>query len=103
MSPTVNLANGLSVIMPAAIAFSHSVFNSSTEPMHIVSSPSSVVHIGIGIPQYLDLERFQSFAFSNQFPNLPVPVEAGFQLIVWFNSTILFLTFVALINQLSSG
>ena len=59
--------------------------------------------MGKGIPQYLDLYKFQSLAFANQLPNRPSPVDLGFQLIVVFNSAIIDLTAVALMNQESRG
>ena len=80
-----------------------SFFNSSTEPMHKTSFPSSLLHIGIGIPQKRDLERFQSLAFSSQFPNRPVPVDSGFQLIDMFSLTMLFLKEETFMNQESKG
>jgi len=49
--------------------------------MIIVSFESLVLQIGRGIPQNLDLDRFQSFAFESQLPNLPSPVDFGFQFI----------------------
>ena len=58
---------------------------------------------GSGVPQNLDLERFQSTRFSSQLPKRPVPVAAGFQLIVLLSSIIRSLKAVVLINQLSSG
>ena len=87
------------ILIEKAISF----FNSPTEPTHKTSAPSSLLHIGIGIPQNLDLERFQSFAFSSQFPNLPLPVDAGFQLIFLFNSTMFFLKAETFTNQESRG
>ena len=88
---------------PFSTDFSISLINSSTEPIHISSFPSSVLQIGRGIPQNLDLERFQSFTFSSHFSNLPSPVDFGFQLILLFNDTILSLKEEALINQESIG
>ena len=88
---------------PILIENTISFFNSSTEPTHTTSALSSLLHIGIGIPQNLDLDRFQSLAFSSQFPNLPVPVELGFQLIFLFNSTIFFLKAETFTNQESRG
>ena len=75
----------------------------STEEIQISSSPSLVLHIGIGIPQKRERERFQSTKFSNQLPNLPSPVDFGFQLMVLFKSIILFLQSVVFTNQLSIG
>ncbi len=80
-----------------------SFFNSFSEPIHISSEPFSVLQIGNGIPQNLDLDKFQSFTFSNHLPNLPSPVDFGFQFIEVFNSTIESLIFEVLINQESTG
>ena len=88
---------------PASTAFAISAFNSLTEPMQISSLPSSVLQIGKGIPQYLDLDKFQSFAFANQFPKRPVPVDSGFQLMVLFNPCMRSFTSVTFINQESNG
>ena len=48
-------------------------------------------------------DKFQSTRFSSQLPNLPVPVEAGFQLMVLFKSNILSRFSVTFINQESNG
>ena len=88
---------------PASTAFFISPFNSSIEPIAISSFPSSVRHIGRGIPQYLDLDKFQSFAFANQLPKRPSPVALGFQLTPRFNSNIRSLKSVTFINQESNG
>ena len=88
---------------PAATEAFMASLSSATEPIMISSLPSAVLQIGNGIPQYLDLERFQSLALANQFPNLPSPVAFGFQLICWFKDTILSFTSVILINQESKG
>ena len=71
--------------------------------MMVSSRPSSVLQIGSGVPQNRDLERFQSLAFLSQLPNLPSPVDLGFQLMVWFSSYILSLFSVTRMNQESSG
>ena len=71
--------------------------------MQISSSPFSVVQIGNGVPQYLDLLKFQSTIFSNQFPNLPDPVDSGCQLISLFICINSFLNLVVAINQDSNG
>ena len=92
-----------SFINPAATDCCISYFNSSIEPIQITSLPSSVLQIGNGIPQNLDLDKFQSLAFSNQFPNLPSPVDFGFQLILLFKSYIVSLNSETLINQESNG
>ena len=67
---------------PFSIEFSISRIKSFTDPIIFCSLPFSVVHIGSGIPQNLDLDKFQSFAFCSQLPNLPSPVALGFQLIL---------------------
>ena len=88
---------------PAATAFFISFFNSSIDPIAISSFPSSVRQIGKGIPQYRDLDKFQSLALANQLPNRPSPVALGFQLIPKFKSNIRSLKSVTLINQESNG
>ena len=103
MSPTLKSFNGFSDINPAVIAFSHSFFNCSTELTQSSSVPSSVLQIGIGIPQNLDLDKFQSLAFSSQFPNLPEPVLFGFQLISLLSETKRFFTLETFTNQESKG
>src|SRR5690554_2579632 len=103
MSPDTNCSRGFSTIMPALIEVSIAAFSSSTLPMHLSSLPSLVRQIGIGIPQNLDLERFQSLRFSSQLPNRPVPVLSGFQFIVLFSAIIRSLAAVDFMNQLSKG
>ena len=73
------------------------------DPIQISSVPSSVLHIGNGVPQYLLRDKFQSTIFSNQLPKRPSPVLFGFQLIVLFNSTKRSFTAVVLINHASNG
>ena len=88
---------------PLDTEFSISFFNSSALPITICSALSSLVQIGIGIPQKRERDRFQSFKFSNQLPKRPVPVASGFQLMVLFNSIIRSLAAVDLINHESNG
>ena len=95
--------NKLLFIKPQLTDLSISLINSSIDPMQISSFPSSVLQIGSGIPQNLDLERFQSLTFSSHFSNLPSPVDFGFQLIFLFNETILLLYSEAFINHESIG
>ena len=90
-------------MFPALIDLFISSFNSSIEPIQISFLPSAVLQIGIGIPQNLERERFQSTKFSNQFPKRPSPVDFGFQLIVLFSAIIFSLYSVVLTNQLSIG
>ena len=71
--------------------------------MQISCFPSSVLQIGKGVPQNLERLRFQSTRFSSQFPNLPVPVDSGFQLMVLFRLIILSLYAVVRMNQESRG
>ena len=80
-------SKGEAFIKPFERELAISSFNSAIEPMHFSSNPSSVLQIGRGVPQNLERLRFQSTKFSNQLPNLPIPVASGFQLIVLFNST----------------
>ncbi|RYE38667.1 MAG: isoleucine--tRNA ligase, partial [Sphingobacteriales bacterium] len=47
---------------------------------------SSVRQMGKGIPQYLERERFQSFAFLSQLPNRPSPVAERSELDKWILS-----------------
>src|SRR3989338_292527 len=49
------------------------------------------LHIGIGIPQYLCLDTFQSSAFSTQLSNLSL-ANSGIQLTFLFSFFIIFLT-----------
>ena len=88
---------------PASTASAQAAFNSSTELMHRRSVPSSVDQMGMGMPQNRERLRFQSFRFSNHFPNRPDPVLAGFQRMVLFSSCMRSLAAVARMNQLSSG
>ena len=69
----------------------------------LCSVPSSFDHIGNGTPQNLDLERFQSLADFSQFPNLPSPVDFGFQFISLLRVNILSERLLILINQDSIG
>ena len=73
------------------------------DPITFVSDPSSDFHMGKGIPQNLDLERFQSFALFSQLPNLPSPVDFGFQLILLFKAINSSLFSVTLINHEFKG
>ncbi|RYD82447.1 MAG: hypothetical protein EOP53_03700, partial [Sphingobacteriales bacterium] len=82
---------------------STSFSSSATEPIQTVSSPLSVLQIGSGVPQKRERLKFQSTRFSSQLPNLPVPVEAGFQLMVLFSSIMRSLKAVVLMNQASNG
>ena len=88
---------------PALIDFSISAFSSVAEPMHFSSFLSSVIQIGRGVPQYLERERFQSTRFSSHLPNLPVPVDGGFQLMVLLSSIIRSRKAVVRMNHESSG
>src|SRR5688572_9446674 len=103
MLPISNPLNGLSFWNPAAIDFSISLYNCSTEPIMISSVLSSVRQIGNGMPQYLERDKFQSFAFLSQFPKRPSPVALGFQLISSFKSNRRSLTSLILMNQESKG
>ena len=88
---------------PAATAFSASARSSATEPMHLSSERSSVAHIGSGVPQKRERERFQSTSPSSHFPKRPVPVEAGFQSMVSLSSMSLSRRAVVRMNHESSG
>ena len=96
-------SNGSLLILPDSIDFKISCLSCLTEPIMIDSEESFVLHIGKGIPQNLDLDKFQSFAFNSQLPNLPVPVDSGFQLIFLLSFISLSFSFVTLINHESSG
>src|SRR6056297_473416 len=103
MSFSSKSASGFSFIKPAFTDFSISCLSSFTEPMHTLSSLSSVLHMGKGVPQYLERDRFQSTRFSSHFPKRPVPVASGFQLIVLLKSMSLSFCAVVFINQESRG
>src|SRR4051794_20747922 len=103
MLPISNPLKGFFAIKPASMDFCIALYSSSTEPISISSFLSSVLQIGSGIPQYLERDKFQSFAFFSQFPKRPSPVDFGFQLMVSFRSNILSLISVTLMNQESSG
>ena len=80
-----------------------SLLNSLTDPITFVSLLSIVLHIGNGIPQYLLLDKFQSFALDSQLLNLFSPVDLGTQFISLFKETNLFLILDTPINQESRG
>ena len=80
-----------------------SLLSSLTEPITFVSQLSLVLHIGNGIPQYLLLDKFQSFALDNQLLNLFSPVELGIQFICLFKETNLSLILDTPINHESRG
>ena len=101
--PTSKFANGLDFIYPFFIDILISLISSSTDPNILYSEFSSFTQIGKGTPQNLDLERFQSFADLSQFPNLPSPVELGFQLIFLLRLYILSVKSLTLINHDSIG
>ena len=88
---------------PAATDASQADFSSSMEPMQRSSVPSSVRHIGNGMPQNRERLRFQSLTFSSHFPKRPVPVLSGFHVIVLFSSIMRSFASVARMNQESSG
>ena len=67
------------------------------------SSPSSSLHIGSGVPQKRERERFQSLRFSSQLPKRPVPVDSGCQLIVLLSSAMRSFFAVERINHESRG
>src|ERR1035438_7429915 len=94
---------GLDFINPATTDLSISDFSCSTEPMQISCVPSCERQIGRGVPQKRERDRFQSTRFSSQFPNRPVPVDSGFQLIVLFSSIIRSLCAVVFMNHESRG
>ena len=96
-------SNGSFCIKPLERDFLISFFSSTIDPITIVSFESDDFQIGRGIPQNLDLDRFQSLALASQFPNLPSPVDFGFQLIVLLSSTSLSFLSVTFINQESKG
>ena len=103
MSPTLNPSKGSASMTPLSSAFWISALSSAIEPMRISSFPSSVLHIGSGIPQKRLRDKFQSFAFASQFPKRPSPVDLGFQLMPRLSSCIRSLKSVTFINQESSG
>src|SRR5438477_6971773 len=103
MSPVTKFLKGFSFIIFFCLDFSISETNSSTDPMIISSPLVSLLHIGRGTPQNLDLDRFQSLIFSSHFTNLFSPIVLGFHRMDLFNSTILRLLLEVLINHESSG
>lgn len=48
---------------------------------------SALAHSGMGVPQYLFLEMFQSLAFFNHMPNLFSPTVAGTHLVFSLSAT----------------
>ena len=74
-------------IKPALTDSSTAALSSAIDPIMHSSEASSVLQMGNGIPQYRDLERFQSFALASQLPKRPSPVDFGFQLISLLSST----------------
>lgn len=59
-----------------------SFFNSSMDPMHTISSPSSLVHKGIGVPQNRLRDIAQSRAALNQLPKRFSLTKSGTLLMV---------------------
>ena len=96
-------SKGSIFIKPFETDFFISFFNSAIDPIMIVSFESEDFQIGRGIPQNLDLDKFQSFALANQLPNLPSPVDLGFQLIDLLSSTNRSFFSVTFINHESKG
>ena len=76
---------------PASMARSTSILSSSIEPITFVSVLSSERHMGKGIPQKRERDKFQSLALASQFPKRPSPVDFGFQLILLFKVLILWM------------
>ena len=97
------LSEILFFINPKSTDFLISDFNSLILPIQISSLPSLVLHIGSGVPQNLDLLKFQSTRFSSQLPKRPVPVDLGCQLISLFLLIKSSLSLVEFINQDSRG
>src|SRR3989344_2471147 len=66
-------------------------FNSLMLPTIISFLHLSHLHIGKGVPQNFFLDKAQSFAPSNQFPNLPSLICSGTQIIflLFFNNSFL--------------
>ena len=97
------LSEILFFINPKSTDFLISDFNSLILPIQISSLPSLVLHIGSGVPQNLDLLKFQSTRFSSQLPKRPVPVDSGCQLMSLFLLIKSSLSLVEFINQDSRG
>ena len=75
--------------------------NSLMEPTQIISYMSSLAQIGIGLPQYLFLEKHQSFASASQLWNLFSWTNAGTHLEFWLFFNNWSLISVTLMNQVS--
>src|SRR2546429_9375205 len=78
-----------------SLTFFPNNFSSSALLSIIFFSPHWQSHIGMGIPQYLCLEIFQSSAFSTQFSNLS-PAKAGIQFTFSFSFCITLFIFSTL-------
>lgn len=79
--------------------FPESSSNSFTDPTTTISSPSSLIQIGIGFPHYLFLEKHQSLASSNQLWNLCSWIFFGTHLVFILLAKRSSLTLSTLINH----
>lgn len=77
--------------------------NYLTEPTQTISSPSSETHKGIGLPQYLFLEKHQSCESLSQLVNLFSWIFLGTQVAFILFSRRLSLSSVTLINQVATA
>ena len=77
--------------------------NSFLLPKIILPPLSLSDHMGNGVPQNRERDKFQSCKFSSQLPKRPSPVDFGFQLIVLFSSINFSLAAVVWINHERSG
>lgn len=77
--------------------------SSLTDPTQTISSPSSETHNGIGFPQYLFLEKHQSWESLSQFVNLFYWIDLGTHVafILFYNK--LSFSSVTLINQVETA
>merc|ERR1719341_286139 len=80
-----------------------SSYSSSMDPMQTISSPSSDIQTGMGVPQYLFLLRFQSRASRNQLANLPSLIMSGTQYVLALLSKSFCCMCWTLMNQLGTA
>ncbi len=71
--------------------------------MHTISRPSSEIQRGIGLPQYLFLEKHQSLASLSQLSNLFSWITFGTQVALWLFLTKSSLKSVTLMNQVDTA
>jgi len=77
--------------------------NYLTEPTQTIYWPSSETHKGMGLPQYLFLEKHQSLASLSQLSNLFYWIVLGTQYALWLFFTKSYLKSVTFINQVETA